>query len=668
MPIIMRKILILLISLMTISSAFTQVNTQRFMAMGRSDLFNDNYTESIKNLTIVIKATPDKFEPYFFRGLAKYSLGDYEGAISDFNKSIEINPYFSYNYQYRGICKSQLKRYHEALKDYADAIHRGPNNSDVFVNRGTTKIQLEMYEKSIADFDTAIILDSKNELAFLNKGLALYKMDKMDEALDEINKAIRINYLNKTSYQRRGMLKFEMKKYEDAIFDFELAMKLDDEDPLLYFFRALSRYNIGDTLGTYADYEKVLELDPNNALTFYNRAILKTQQKKYKEAIRDLNKVVRINKGNIYGWYNRGMVKFMSENYRGAEKDFTKAIELFPDFAQAYLVRSGARRELNDEKGAYTDIQKAEQIRDKFNNLPADSIPLMYKDSIEFTKLIAFQSDFNNANADDGYIQFKNVYIQLEANFVITMLANDEDSYIEEKRNEYYIQEIAEYNESKLAVHKLAFGLTKEVNQLSPRKSSEILARMDSSLQNNPNNPYNYLYIGILNERLGNLEAAEESYNQAIKLDPTFGFAYINLADVLYLQIMKQNERPIENKPKITSGDMLERDEETTNYELPNLQIAINYYNQALQIYPELGFLYYNRANLYHKMQNYMAAINDYDQAIKLQPNLAEAYYNKGLTLLILKDNKAACPNLSKAGELGINSSYNLIKRYCIKK
>lgn len=664
----MRKIFILLSLFIILSSSFAQVNTQRFLAMGRTDLFNDNYTESIKNLTVAIEAAPDKFEPYFFRGLAKYSLGDYEGAIQDFNQSIKINPYFSYNYQYRGICKSQLKRYPAALKDFADAIHRGPNNSDVYVNRGTTKLQLDMYEKAITDFDTAIILDSKSELAYLNKGFALYKLDKMEEALDEINKAIRINYLNKLAYQRRGMLKLEMEKYADAIFDFELAMKLDDEDPLLYFFRGLSRYKMGDTLGTYADYAKVLKLDPNNALTFYNRSILKSEQKRYKEAIKDLNKVVRINKGNIYGWYNRGVVKYMNGNYKGAEKDFSKAIELFPDFAQAYLNRSGARSQMNDEKGAYTDVETAKAIREKFHNMPPDSIPLMYKDSIEFTKLIAFQSDFNSANADDGYVQFKNVFIELEANFVISMLANDEESYIEEKRNQYYIPELAEYNESKLAAHKLAFGLTKQVNQLSAAKSAEILTRMDSSLQSNPNNPYNYLYIGILNERLGNLQSAQESYTQAINLDPTFGFAYLNLANVIYLNVMKNKERAIINKPNISTGEMEDIQNNDINYEIPDLKTAINYYNQALQIYPELGFLYYNRGNLYNKMQDYMTAIKDYDQAIKYQPNLAEAYFNKGLTLLLLKDNEAACPNLSKAGELGIISSYNLIKRYCIKK
>jgi tetratricopeptide (TPR) repeat protein len=247
------------------------------------------------------------------------------------------------------------------------------------------------------------------------------------------------------------------------------------------------------------------------------------------------------------------------------------------------------------------------------------------------------------------------------------MLAEDEATYIEEKRKQYYIKEIADYNQSNLAEHKLAFGLTKVVNQLSPQKSSEILERIENTLESQPNNPYNYFYIGILNERLGNLEAAQLNYEKAVAIDPTFGFAYLNLANVSYLNIMKDHEREIAADPIISTEDADDFEETKVNYEIPKLQKAIQYYNQALQIFPELGFIYYNRGNLYNKMQDYMAAIDDYNKAISLQPDIAEAYYNKGLTLLLLKDNEAACPNLSKAGELGISSSYNLIKRYCIK-
>lgn len=657
------KITLLFFFLLFAQIALAQVNTKRFTAMGRSDLFNDNYTEAIKNLTVAIKADPDKFEPYFFRGLAKYSLGDYNGAIIDLDKSIEINPYFSYSYLYRGLCKQQQKKYHEALKDYSRAVHRNPNDADIYVSRGTTELRLKLYKSAIADFDTALILDNKNENAHLNKGMALYELKRMDDALDEINKAIKINYLNKAAYMRRGILKLDMKKYEEAIFDFELAMKLDDQDPLLYFYRAIARYYLKDKNGAYADYNKVLELDPYNALTYYNRAILKTEDKNYLGALLDYEKVTSINPTNIYGYYNKAHVESLLKEYPKALKDYSKAIELFPDFARAYLNRSDIRRILGDNKGAYADYLKAEEIRDKFDR--NDSIPELYKDSLKLSKLIAFESDFNNANAENGYIQFKNVFIEPEPNFNISMLAKDEKEYISERRKQYFVQEIAEYNESKLSQYKLAFGLTKEVNLLHPVKAKEILNRLESSLKEEPNNPYNHLYIGILNERIGNLPSAERSYLEAIKLDPTFGFAYLNLANVSYQLAMEKLEQDSKTQTKLINQDTENNDDAEQTFAIPDLSKAIQYYDMALQIYPKLGFIYYNRANLYSKMQQYMKAIENYNQAIALQPNLAEAYYNRGLTLLLLKDNASACPDLSKAGELGISNAYNLIKRYC---
>jgi tetratricopeptide (TPR) repeat protein len=658
-----RTFFVFLLLFSLVLTGFSQVNTKRFLAMGRTDLFNDNYTESIKNLTVAVNAAPNKFEPYFYRGLAKYSLGDYNGAIADLNKSISINAYFSYSYLYRGLCKQRQKRFHEALKDYGYAIHRGPNNPDIYVNRGAAKLQLKLYQSAISDFDTAILLDSKNENAYLNRGLALYELKHMDEALDEINKAIKLNYLNKTAYLRRGILKFGMKKYDEAIFDFELSMKLDDEDPLLYYFRAISHYYLENKESAYADYAKVLELDPNNALTLYNRAILKTEDKNYLSALLDYERVTTINPTNIYGFYNKASVKSLMGDLKGALKDYDKAIELFPDFARAYLNRSAIKEKLNDKKGAYADYLEAELIRDKFDQ--NDSIPELFKDSLQLSKLIAFESDFNNANADNGYIQFKNVYIELESNFNISMLAKDEESYIDERRKQYFVPEIAEYNESNLSQYKLAFGLTKEVSLLHPTKAREILQRLNSALKEQPNNPYNHLYIGILNERIGNLPSAERSYLEAIKLDPTFGFAYLNLANVSYLMAMENVSKETSSKENLINEDLEDLKKSANKFAIPDLKKAIQYYEMAMQIYPQLGFIYYNRANLYSKTQEYMKAIADYNQALTLQPNLAEAYYNRGLTLLLLQDNNAACPDLSKSGELGISNAYNVIKRFC---
>ncbi|MBQ5663691.1 MAG: tetratricopeptide repeat protein, partial [Bacteroidaceae bacterium] len=64
------------------------------------------------------------------------------------------------------------------------------------------------------------------------------------------------------------------------------------------------------------------------------------------------------------------------------------------------------------------------------------------------------------------------------------------------------------------------------------------------------------------------------------------------------------------------------------------------------------------------KMGDYMSAIADYNEAIRLDDDFAEAYFNRGLTLIYQGKSREGIADLSKAGELGIYSAYNIIKRF----
>ncbi len=67
-------------------------------------------------------------------------------------------------------------------------------------------------------------------------------------------------------------------------------------------------------------------------------------------------------------------------------------------------------------------------------------------------------------------------------------------------------------------------------------------------------------------------------------------------------------------------------------------------------------------------LKDYRAAIVDYDRAIQLDPKFADAYFNRGLTHIFLGNNRQGIQDLSKAGELGLFSAYNIIKRFTKQK
>ena len=88
-------------------------------------------------------------------------------------------------------------------------------------------------------------------------------------------------------------------------------------------------------------------------------------------------------------------------------------------------------------------------------------------------------------------------------------------------------------------------------------------------------------------------------------------------------------------------------------------------YNKTLQLDPNFSYAYYNRGNFKLKMKEIDAAIFDYNLSINHNSRLAEPYFNRGLVYLYLEDRINGCADIGKAGEMGINKSYNIIKRFC---
>ena len=98
---------------------------------------------------------------YYNRGVDHLLSGDYQKAIVDFTKAIEINPKYAKAYNNRGVARGFLEDYQGAIVDFTKAIEINLKYVTAYYNRGIAHYQLKDYQRAITDLQKAAKLYQK---------------------------------------------------------------------------------------------------------------------------------------------------------------------------------------------------------------------------------------------------------------------------------------------------------------------------------------------------------------------------------------------------------------------------------------------------------------------------------------------------------------------------
>ena len=165
-------------------------------------------------------------ETYFTWGNTKYDLGDYKGAIADYDTAIRLNPDYAEAYLNRGSAKHKLGQRFAAIADYDSAIRLNPDYANAYYNRGIAKGQLGQHFAAIADFDTAIRLKPDYANTYYNRGNAKGQLGQHFAAIADYDSAIRLNPDYANAYYNRGIAKTQLNRISEAKQDLRTALRL----------------------------------------------------------------------------------------------------------------------------------------------------------------------------------------------------------------------------------------------------------------------------------------------------------------------------------------------------------------------------------------------------------------------------------------------------------
>ena len=91
--------------------------------------------------------------------------GQFEDAVSNFNRAINLDPRNAVAHAARGSAYYNLNQLDKAMSDYNEAIELNPNNVDAYIYRGYYYQVMDEKSKAVADYSKALELNPEAEVA-----------------------------------------------------------------------------------------------------------------------------------------------------------------------------------------------------------------------------------------------------------------------------------------------------------------------------------------------------------------------------------------------------------------------------------------------------------------------------------------------------------------------
>ena len=174
---------------------------------------------------------PDSQDHVFYNnlGIDYGEKGEYDLAIKDFTKAIELKPDYAIAYNNRGAVYRSKGEHDLAIEDCNEAIRLKHDYAEPYSNRGAAYRNKGDYDRAIKDYDMAIRLKHDFVEAYYNRGLAYHEKREFDLAIKDYNKAIELNPELFHPYYNRGNVYLQKGGFDLAIEDYSKAIELNPE-------------------------------------------------------------------------------------------------------------------------------------------------------------------------------------------------------------------------------------------------------------------------------------------------------------------------------------------------------------------------------------------------------------------------------------------------------
>ena len=546
-------------------------------------------------------------------------------------------------------------------------------NIDQVMKIGRNALCDEDYILSIQYFNQVIAQKPSLAEPYFLRSVAKVSLDDWTGAESDASRCIEINPFIMKVYCVRAVARHNLHNFEDAMTDYDMALEFFPNDKDLLVNRAmceleLKHYSIADSC-----LRGIVERDPTFERAYLGLARLCLVQNDTLQALDHLSKAIDLNKTNAQAYIMRCNIFFkVLKDIPKALEDINEAINLEPRNAELYVYRSYMRYLINDLRGSVDDLEMATSI-DPDNVTAQHNMALLGThvegggmECVDLIPDITPKAKFGvNQLLDrvDGHASHRNksrVYIQ-DIDVEVMPQRPFSLSYYNHDNNlngrTHVFKEMAQFNDLKVLPSPLTLTSGNQLSAYDAVSRFESVGFFNRLISSSQPKAVDFFGRAMDFLMLRNVEAAIADADKAIELDHDFVLAYFLRFNARFLK----NEMDVEYNYDPADDDAAAMLNMRAKQE--NVDLMIEDLNVVLRYSPGNTYAYYNLALVQAMVGDTSNALINYSKAIELNPDLGEAYFNRGLIYIQLGDKEKGVADLSKAGELGVISSYNILKR-----
>jgi len=256
---------------------------------------------------------------------------------------------------------AKANNYEDAIIQFTKAIELDPDYDKAYTQRASAYSRIDDHKNAAEDYDRALIFEEKDEELFYFAGNEWHLYGNNPLALVRLTTAVQMKSNFLEAYRVRWAVNMALLRYEDALEDGKRCLRLR-EDEMAYYnlalvFEKLEMYNEAGEA-----YRQSLNENDRVVATHFSYAQLLFGQENYEAAGNELTEVLQMEPQNLDAILLQSQVLSAQGNYLKASETLSMASVQYSDEPLIYIYRGDINSKMNQPAYAIIDYSKAIEL------------------------------------------------------------------------------------------------------------------------------------------------------------------------------------------------------------------------------------------------------------------------------------------------------------------